>query len=102
MQEAVALLAPALMALGFYSHLHRDKLSNRKLIFAYGIFAVFINLCSFLLILYIFGRETVEFTGRSMVVYLISSTLFALMLPFVVNLIENTVSVEVKKNDQKD
>lgn len=98
MQEAIALLTPALMALGFYSHLHRDKLSNRKLVFAYGIFVVFINLCSYLLILYIFGRDQVEFTDKSMVTYLISSTVFAFVLPFVVNLLENVVAIEVKKN----
>ncbi len=101
MQEFVALLAPALVALGFYNHLHRNKLSTRRFASSYGIFALFINLCSYLVIIFIFGNDTVSFEGRSFIVYLVTSAIFAFILPFVVNLIENTVSIEVRKNAKK-
>lgn len=101
MQELVALLAPALVALGFYNHLHRNKLSARRLVTSYGVFALFINLCSYLVIIFIFGRDEVSFEHKSFILYLIVSALFAFALPLVVNLIENTVAIEVKKNAKK-
>lgn len=101
MQEAIALLAPALMALGFYNHLHRNKLSNRRLVFAYSVFVIFINLCSYLLLFYVLGQDEIQFTNKSMILYLIFSSIFAFIWPFVVNLVENTIAIEVKKNDPK-
>lgn len=101
MLELIALLAPALMALGVYNHLHRGKLAVRNLVFTYGVFAVFINLCAFLVTLYLFGNDTVSFVGKPFVKYIILASLLALALPFVVNLIEHTVAIEVKKNVKK-
>ena len=101
MQEIVALLAPALVALGFYNHLHRNKLSTRRLFFSYGIFSLFINLCSYLVIIFIFGNGSVSFSDKSFILYLIISAIFAFILPFVVNLIENTVAIEVRRNAKK-
>ncbi len=101
MQELVALLAPALVALGFYNHLHRNKLTARRLATSYGIFALFINLCSYLVIIFIFGQDVISFENKSFILYLIISAVFAFVLPLVVNLIENTVAIEVKKNAKK-
>lgn len=101
MQEIVALMAPALIALGFYNHLHRNKLSTRRLFFSYGIFSVFINLCSYLVIIYILGNDEVSFDNKSFITYLITAGVFAFILPFVVNLIENTIAIEVRKNAKK-
>lgn len=101
MQELVALLAPALVALGFYNHLLRNKLSTRKLFFSYGIFALFVNLCTYLVIIFIFGRDAVSFDNKSFVLYLLIAGVFAFILPFVVNLIENTIGIEVRKNAKK-
>lgn len=102
MQESIALIAPVLVALGFYSHLHRGKLSNKKLVFAFGTFALFVNLCSFLVIIFLLGNETVSFSDKSFVGYLIVSGIFAFVLPFVVSLVENTIAIEVKKNDEDE
>lgn len=101
MQEIIALLAPALIALGFYSHLHRNKLSTRKLVSSYGLFVVIINLCLYMITIYLLGHDEIVFTGKSFIKYLIGASIFALLLPFVVNLIENTVALEVKKNGKK-
>ena len=101
MQETIALLAPALIALGFYNHLNRDNRSRRKLIFSLGVFALLVNLCTHLVILFILGNDKVDFENKSFVLYLIISGIFAFILPFVVNLIENTIEVEVKRNDKK-
>lgn len=100
MQALIALLAPALVALGFYNHLHRDNLSTRKLFFSYGVFALFINLCSYMVVELVMNRP-VSFEGKSFIFYLILSAVFSFILPFVVNLIEQSVSIEVKHNDNK-
>lgn len=101
MQESIALIAPALVALGFYNHLHRNRLKTRNLVFGFGIFALFINLCSFLIILFLFGADSVSFKDKEFVHYLLISGGLALVLPLVVNLIENTIAIEVKKNAKK-
>lgn len=100
MQECVALLAPALVALGFYNHLHRNDLSTRKLVFSFSVFAVFINLCNYMVQLLLLGRDGVYFEHKSFIIYLLISSVFAFVLPFVVNLIENSVAIEVEKNDK--
>ncbi len=101
MLEAIALFAPALIALRFYSHLHSNQLSARSLVMSYGIFVVFINLCMYLAELYLFGQDAVRFDGKSFVNYTLMALVLAFVLPFVVNLIETTVSIDVKRNAKK-
>ncbi|HMQ96351.1 MAG TPA: hypothetical protein PKD19_03980 [Candidatus Saccharibacteria bacterium] len=101
MHEIIALVAPSLIAVGFYSHLHRDKLSTQKLISAFGIFLVLINLFMYLFIIYLFGNQEVSFEGKKFVDYLIGSFILAILLPFVVNLVGQTVGIEVKRNAKK-
>lgn len=101
MQETIALLAPALIALGFYSHLNRDQISTKKLVTSYGLFVVLINLCMYLVTIYLLGHEVVSFGGKAFVKYIIGASAFAFLLPFVVNLSEKMVAVEVKRNAKK-
>lgn len=96
MQECIALLAPALIALGLYNHLHQNKLSNKKLLFSFGVFVLLINLCTYLVLIFLLGRTEVVFVYKSLVVYLIISGIFAFILPFVVNLVEHAIAIEVK------
>lgn len=101
MLEAIALFAPALIALRFYSHLKNGQLSTKGLVMSYGIFVVFINLCMYLVQLYLLGQDSVELQGKSFVNYTVMALLLAFALPFVVNLIETTISVDVKRNARK-
>lgn len=55
----------------------------------------------YLVIIYIFGSDTVSFYGKDFIKYLIGASIFSLLLPFVVNLGEHMVSIEVKKNGKK-
>lgn len=98
MQEIIALLAPALVALGFYSHLNRDNLSIRKLFFNLGVFALLVNLCTYLVIIFVLGQDGVYFEHKSLVGYLIIAGIFAFIIPLLVNLVENSVSIEVKQD----
>lgn len=98
MLEAIALFAPALVALRFYSHLRNNQLSARSLVMSYGVFVVLINLCMYLVQLYLLGQDSVQFDGKSFVHYIVMAMLLAFVFPFVVNLIETTVSIDVKRN----
>lgn len=101
MQEIIALLAPALIAIGFYSHLHRNKLQAGKLISSYGVFVVLINLCMYLVTLQLLGHDKINFDDQTFINYLICASIFAVLLPFVVNLVENTIAIDVRKNVKK-
>ena len=101
MQECIALLAPALVALGFYNHLHRDKLSTKKLIFSFGTFALFVNICTYLVVIFLLGNDGVYFEHKPLVLYLVISAVFAFVLPFVVNLVEHAVAIEVRRNGKR-
>lgn len=101
MLEAIALFAPALIALRFYSHLRNNQLSARSLVLSYGIFVVLINLCMYLIQLYLLGQESIQFDGKSFVHYTLMAVLLAIVFPFVVNLIETTISIDVKRNAKK-
>lgn len=101
MLEAIALFAPPLIALRFYSHLHRNNLSGRSLVMSYGVFVIFINLCMYLTILYLLGQPDVGFEGKGFVTYLIAAVVLAFIVPFVVNLVETTISIDVKRNVSK-
>ncbi len=101
MLEAIALFAPPLIALRFYNHLHGNKLTARSLTMSYGVFVVFINLCMYLTLLYLLGNNAVTFEGRSFVLYTLFATILSLIFPFVVNLIETTISIDVRRNITK-
>lgn len=98
MLEAIALFAPALIALRFYSHLRDHQLTAKGLVMSYGVFVVFINLCMYLIQLYLLGQDSVNFEGKSFVNYTISALVLSFIFPFVVNLIETTISIDVKRN----
>jgi len=101
MLEAIALFAPPLIALRFYNHLHRDKLSARALTMSYGVFVIFINLCMYLAILYLFGQKSVNFDDKSFINYILAAVVLAFIFPFVVNLLESSISINVKRNVRK-
>ena len=101
MQECIALLAPTLIALGFYNHLNRDKLSAKKLLFSFGVFALLVNLCTYLVLIFLLGKDGVYFEHKPLISYFIVSGIFAFILPFVVNLVEHAIAIEVKHNDEK-
>lgn len=100
MQSIIALFAPVLLSLSLYNRLHQGELSNRQLVFAFGGFSLLINLCSHLVIVMILG-QMVSFEDRSLILYMIISAVFSVILPFVVNLIENSVNIDVEKNAKK-
>lgn len=89
------------MALGLYNHLHRGKLNIQKLLISYSIFVIFINLCVFMALIYLFGNQEITFINKGFIIYIVLASLFSLIIPFVANLIENSVAVEVKKNEKK-
>ena len=97
MLEAIALFAPSLIALRFYNHLHGNKLSARYLTMSYGLFVVFINLIMYLIVLYLFNQPSVQFDDKSFVNYVLFATILALIFPFVVNLVESSVSINVRR-----
>lgn len=101
MQEIIALLAPSLVAVSFYNHLYRNSLSARRLICAYGLFVVLINLCLYLISVYLFRIENLTFGDKEFIRYLIGALVMALLLPFVVNLIDHMFAIEVKRNAKK-
>lgn len=101
MLELIALFAPALIALKVYHHLKRQQLSARMLVMSYGIFLISINLCMYLITIYLLGYDAVTFGDKDFVRYVIVASLLALILPFVVNLAETAISVEVKRNGFK-
>lgn len=101
MLEAIALFAPALIALRFYSHLKNGQLTTKGLVMSYGIFVVLINLCMYLIHLYLLGEDAVELQGKSFVTYTLSAVVLALIFPFVVNLVETTIAIDVKRNAGK-
>lgn len=100
MQSIIALFAPALISVKLYGHLRREELSKRGLVFAFGTFSLFINLCSYLVIVTVMDQE-VSFEDRSFILYLIVSTVFSLILPFVANLIDHSVNIDVRKSTKK-
>lgn len=101
MLEAIALLAPALIALGVHNHLHRDEPTPLHLLATYGVFVVLINVILFVITLYLFKHPEVVFTSSYFVKYLASSAVLAVVLPFVLNVLEASVSVTVKKHDEE-
>ena len=98
MLEAIVLFAPALIALRFYNHLHRNKLTARMLVTTYGVFVVLINVTLYAVSVYLLGQESVEFSDRAFVNYLLGAVVLAFIFPFVVNLLEHTVSIKIKRN----
>lgn len=99
MLEFIALLAPSIMATGFYSHLSQDKLPTRKLVFAFGTFLVLINLCVYMIAFYIFNTRSLVIANKTFIKYVIVATIFALIMPLVLRMIEASIQVKVSKND---
>lgn len=99
MLEAIGLLAPPLVALGIYNHLRRGQLGLRNLLFAYAVFLIVINLILYVITLYLFRNPEVVFTASYFVKYLAASSALAVVLPFAFNLLANSVSVTVRRDE---
>ncbi|PID33099.1 hypothetical protein CR969_02550 [Candidatus Saccharibacteria bacterium] len=99
MLEFIALLAPSIMATGFYNHLSQDKLPTRKLIFAFGTFLILINLCVYMIGFYIININELHLYDKSFINYTVAATVFALIMPLVLRMIEASIQINVSKND---
>ena len=69
------------------------------LVMTYGLFVVAINVCLYAVTLYLMGNQGVVFTDAYFVKYLIAASVLAIIVPFVVNLTEVTVSVKVSRSN---
>ncbi|MGO3702163.1 MAG: hypothetical protein ACTJG2_03190 [Candidatus Saccharimonadales bacterium] len=101
MLEIIALLAPSLVALKFYNHLHYNTLPARTLVMTYGLFVILINLCLYAATIYLAGHDAIVFDERYFIKYLLLSLGLSIVIPFVVNLAEATVSVKVSHSNGK-
>lgn len=99
MLEAIGLLAPPLVSLGIYNHLRRGQLGVRNLMFAYAAFLIVINLALYVITLYLFKHPEVVFTGSYFVKYIAAGSLLAVVSAFGFNLLQNSVSVTVKRDE---
>lgn len=102
MIETIALCAPALMAVGFYNHLHHNALRTRQLVCMYGTFVILINVCAYLIYTYLFAISVIEFDSKTFITYSILATTLSYIMPFVVRLAEVTVAIEVKPSNDDD
>lgn len=102
MLQFIALFMPALIALGIYHHLLPKPVATRTLIFGYGIFTIFINLCLYMIYRYLLGQsDAINFDDSTFIRYTLLAVVFAFILPFVVRMVEASISIEVKKHDKK-
>lgn len=97
--EFLAIFMPALVAVGVFDYLNKRSVSRRSILTYFGLFAILINLCAFLVTLFIFDFPEVDLTGKSLARYLILTLILSVILPFVVNLVKSIISIEIKKND---
>ena len=101
MIEIIALGAPALMAVGFYNHLHHNDIAPRQLVCMYGTFVLLINLCAYLIFTYLFSVKEITFDSKTFITYGLLAAVLAFVMPFVVKLAESTVAIEVKAPDEE-
>lgn len=101
MLEIIALLAPSLVALKFYNHLNHNSLPARTLVMTYGLFVLIINAGIYAAALYLAGHDGVVFTDSYFIKYVLVALVLAIIVPFVVNLSEATLSVKVSRSRGK-
>ncbi len=101
MLKIIAMLAPAIIATGFYDHLYYNKASTKKLINVFALFLVFINLLSYCSFLFLFNKKSINFTDVFFIQYLSLATGLAFALPIVASLLNLKLSVRVKKHAKK-
>lgn len=97
--EAIALLAPPLLALGWYDRLRQGHLRPRQLMFAYAVFVCGINGLLYIVILHLLGHESVVFTDKFFIKYLIAGGLLAFAFALMLNLLRNSISVRITRNE---
>lgn len=51
-----------------------------------------------MVVVLVLGKDIEAIQNRMFIIYSLISAAFAFVLPFVVNLIENTISIDVRKN----
>jgi len=95
--EIIALLAPPALAVGVYDHLHDRKLTVRKLWITYAVFVVAINLTMYLLVTFLLGVQQLNFDSMAFIRYTAVASVFAAVLPLVVNAIGASVKIEVRR-----
>ena len=100
MIDVIALGAPALMAVGFYNHLHHNGIAPRQLVCMYGTFLVLVNVCAYLIYTYLFNITAIEFDNKTFITYSLLAVALAFVMPFVVRLIEATINIEVRPSNE--
>lgn len=96
--QIIALLAPPVLAVGIYDHLHNRSLTTRKLWVSYAVFAITINLVMYLITTFLLGVQNLVFDPIAFIRYTVAASVLAGVLPLVVNAIGASINIEVRRN----
>lgn len=94
--QIIAMFFPSFIALGVFNHLKQDQLKTKDLVIYYFIFVTIINLIAYWFTLYIFN-DTVVFGDSYTIKYLFLSSVFAVVVPAIADLLHKSVSIKIKK-----
>lgn len=102
MNQILAIFLPAVFGLYVYQKINKEELSNKECILKYFLFALIINIISYALSIYVFGRPEFIFTNTFTMKYLCLSSAISVIVSFVISFIEKNleISIRVDKNEK--
>lgn len=102
MNQLLSIFLPAVLAVYVSQKIEKKEISNREIIFKYLIFTLIINIMSYIVSIYFFGKPEFIFTNVFTVKYLCLSSTIGIFVSFVIGFIEKNleISIRIDKNEK--
>ncbi len=102
MNQLIGLLLPGIISLKMHDKIFGEVKNLRDRIELYFSYVLFINLLSYIIVVYIFKIPLFIFTNQFTIKYIVLALVFAVVIPLVKKIIKYNIEIRVKKNTQKE
>lgn len=104
MNELIALLLPSLICVKQLEKIYGEEQKLKRIIERYLKSVLFVNLVSYLIVIFVFKQTEFIFTNQFTVIYIILSIVIAYILPIIKKVFQDNFNVEIKveKNEKEN
>ncbi len=102
MNQIISFFLPAFFAVYIFQKINNKEMSNQECIIKYFTFVLIINILSYFVSIYIFGKPYFIFTNVFTLKYLLLSLIEGVIISFLVSFIEKNIEINIRvdKNEK--
>ncbi len=96
MNQILSIFLPAMFAMYIYQKINKKETNNQKCIITYFVFVLIINIISYCVSIYAFGKPYFTFTNVFTFKYLVLSSVVGAIVSYAMSFIEKNLDINIR------